>query len=129
MGRILLAVVFLWLLLSACGMAARGRPAPPPPASAAATSDRPPITDGAYVVAVTVVCRYVTWEGANQVTRTGEGPFCQPTAAHLVGAVAILQVFDVRVVLTIRSPFHSDYEVESHTTETTVGDRWPSPSR
>jgi hypothetical protein len=97
--------------------------------AAAATVDTPPQGHGARVVAVTLVCRYVTREGENAVTREGEGPVCSPATPHTVGSVVILRVLDVRALLTIRSPERDDYIVESRDTDVRVGDPWPLPER
>ena len=119
--RIVLALT-LALLSAACSSSAPGRSVTPAPSvAAAATVDTPPQGHGARVVAVTLVCRYVT--------REGEGPVCSLGTPHTVGSVVILRVLDVRALLTIRSPERDDYIVESRNTDVRVGDPWPLPER
>jgi hypothetical protein len=120
----------LTLLGAACSSSTPSRPVTPTPPLAAPTSmETPAQGEGARVVAVTLVCRYVTREGDNAVTREGEGPFCSPASPHTVGSVTVRRVLDVRALLTIRSPERDDYIVESRNTDVRVGDPWPLPER
>ena len=122
-----LALVLLaGLLLGACRAST---PASTSAAPTGATSPTAPPGADAWVVAVTLSCRYVVQEGRDQVTREGEGVVCQAMPQQTVGSATVLRVFDVRARLTIRSHSRDDYLVESPDLGIRVGDPWPPAGR